>query len=372
MLSLEIRVDTSLPPHSFLVVVGPDGVERGYGFAPNPSGMLAQGQVRDDTRHPADVFSGKIEITQAQYDSLMNYISATTANPPVYAAFYGSECSTWVVNALAQMGMVPALGVPDMQPSNILVDFVESLIFNPWMQATGIEESKFLSSIQNLFHQAEITRSPLVLDLNGDGVSTVAKSAGVHFDQNNNRFSELTGWVDKDDGLLVRDLNNNGQIDGGGELFGDNKSRVAGAAADGFAALAQEDKNTDGVVNAQDANFTNFRVWQDLNQDGVSQAGELKSVNERGIASIKVAKTEHGGILHGGSAIADIGSFTRTEGATSIVAEVNFASDTFHRSFIDVIPTTPQSAVLPDMHRSGVVNSVLDFECNSSRESVIH
>ncbi|NOT20826.1 MAG: hypothetical protein HOP24_11270 [Sideroxydans sp.] len=42
--------------------------------------------------------------------------------------------------------------------------------------------------------------------------------------------------------------------------------------ADGFAALAQEDSNHDGVVNAGDANFTNMKVWQDLNQDGVSQA----------------------------------------------------------------------------------------------------
>jgi hypothetical protein len=83
-------------------------------------------------------------------------------------------------------------------------------------------DDNFLTTIQGLFHQAEITRSPLVLDLNGDGVSTIAMSAGVHFDQNNNRFSELSGWVAPSDGLLVRDLNGNGQIDGGSELFSNN------------------------------------------------------------------------------------------------------------------------------------------------------
>jgi len=48
-----------------------------------------------------------------------------------------------------------------------------------------------------------------------------------------------------------------------------------GATADGFAALAQEDTNADGVVNNLDTRWSQLRVWQDLNQDGISQAGEL-------------------------------------------------------------------------------------------------
>lgn len=44
----------------------------------------------------------------------------------------------------------------------------------------------------------------------------------------------------------------------------------------------------------------------------------------------------------------------------------------FHRSLTDVIPSIPQSVAQPDMHGSGFVNSVPDFECNSGRESVIH
>lgn len=79
MLSVEIRIDTTFPPHSFLVVVGPDGIERGYGFAPDPSGTDAAGQVRDDTKHISSVSSGRVEITQDQYVSLMNYIDTTKA-----------------------------------------------------------------------------------------------------------------------------------------------------------------------------------------------------------------------------------------------------------------------------------------------------
>lgn len=205
MYSVEIRTYngnllTLDPPHTFLVITGPDGVAQSVGFAPLvPNSISGPGKIQDDATHLWNVSSGTVEITQAQYWSLMDYIAVTTTTPPDYSAFQGSQCSTWVVNALAQMGMVPVLGVPNMQPSNILVDFVESLIFQPWVQSIGIEENNFLTTIQGLFHRAEITRSPLVLDLNGDGVSTVAMSAGVHFDQNNNRFSELSGWNCQDD-----------------------------------------------------------------------------------------------------------------------------------------------------------------------------
>jgi hypothetical protein len=35
----------------------------------------------------------------------------------------------------------------------------------------------------------------------------------VYFDHDNNSFAEQSGWVGKDDGLLVFDKNNNGKID---------------------------------------------------------------------------------------------------------------------------------------------------------------
>ena len=44
---------------------------------------------------------------------------------------------------------------------------------------------------------------------------------GVNFDLDNNGFAEKTSWVGPEEGLLAIDLNNNGTIDNGGELFGD-------------------------------------------------------------------------------------------------------------------------------------------------------
>ncbi len=118
---------------------------------------------------------------------------------------------------------------------------------------------------------ASETRSPLAIDLDGDGVETVSADNGVYFDHDGNGFAEKTGWIGKDDGILVRDLNNNGQIDNGSELFGDQTVLSNGKkAANGFEALADLDSNQDGVFDGDDDAFGEVMVWQDLNQNGVA------------------------------------------------------------------------------------------------------
>ena len=124
----------------------------------------------------------------------------------------------------------------------------------------------------------EETRSPLAIDLDGDGVETVSVNDGVYFDHDGNGFAEKTGWISSDDALLVRDINENGQIDNGSELFGNQTILSNGEkAANGFEALADLDSNHDGVFDGDDEAFGEIKVWQDLNQNGVVDDGELKA-----------------------------------------------------------------------------------------------
>jgi hypothetical protein len=99
-----------------------------------------------------------------------------------------------------------------------------------------------------LFQVAEASPSqvdPILLDLNGDGIKTTGFNDGIMFDHDNNGFSEWSTWVDPNDGVLVADLNQNGKIDDGTEILGDNGQH----ASDGYTALAQYDSNSDGVIN---------------------------------------------------------------------------------------------------------------------------
>ena len=117
----------------------------------------------------------------------------------------------------------------------------------------------------------EEIRSPLAIDLDGDGVETVSVDNGVYFDHDGNGFAEKTGWIGSDDALLVRDINENGQIDDGSELFGNQTILSNGEkAANGFEALADLDSNHDGVFDGDDEAFGEIKVWQDLNQNGVA------------------------------------------------------------------------------------------------------
>ena len=77
--------------------------------------------------------------------------------------------------------------------------------------------------------------SPIILDLDGDGVETVYLGNGVHFDHDGNGFAEKTGWAGADDAMLVFDRNGNGLVDDGRELFGNNSVLANGQkAANGF------------------------------------------------------------------------------------------------------------------------------------------
>ncbi|MBK7764857.1 MAG: hypothetical protein IPI44_01390 [Sulfuritalea sp.] len=214
---------------------------------------------------------------------------------------------------------------------------------------------------------APVRRDPLILDLDGDGLETtgINPAAPILFDHDGDGVKTATGWVRSDDALLVLDRNGNGAIDNGTELFGDATNRYTGGkAADGFAALAQEDTNGDGKVDSLDARFANLRLWRDLNQDGISQAGELFTLASQGITALNVARTANATLLANGNQIADLGGFVRgdgtggTLGAVEQLADINLASSPFHSQFIDSIPLTEAALNLADMQGAGMVRSL--------------
>jgi hypothetical protein len=165
------------------------------------------------------------------------------------------------------------------------------------------------------------TTSPLVLDLNGDGVQTMSLEAGTQFDLLNIGSKQSVGWVDKQDGLLVMDLNGDQLVNSGAELLGNNTKLADGSfAKDGWAALAQFDGNADGVIDAKDAAFANLKVWVDGNSDGASGLGELKSLADVGVQSINL---NHDGVMveQNGNTLQGFSSYTTTDGKTHQIVD---------------------------------------------------
>ena len=178
---------------------------------------------------------------------------------------------------------------------------------------------------------------PLTLDLDNDGIETMSVNEGILFDHENKQVREGTGWISEDDGLLVRDLDNSNTIDSGRELFGDNTIKSDGTkAVDGFDALSDLDSTADGVFDSQDQAFDEVQVWQDKNQDGISQANELKSLTEAGIESIDLAHNDVNQATAGG-VISDLGSYKKTDGSIAEIGNLFLDKEPARSEFTDKI-----------------------------------
>ncbi|MEJ2611520.1 MAG: hypothetical protein P8179_15910, partial [Candidatus Thiodiazotropha sp.] len=204
-------------------------------------------------------------------------------------------------------------------------------------------------------------RDPLVLDLDGDGIETIGVddwNNTVLFDHNTNGIKVGTGWVSSDDGLLVMDRDGNGSIDNGWELFGDNTLLGNGElAANAYEALAELDSNSDGLIDLNDTNFGKLKVWQDLNQDGISQDNELITLTELGIQSISTSQTEASENQNGNTVFSN-GVYTKIDGTIGVTGGLLFDSSTFHTEYPDDIAITEQALSLPNMHGSGRVRNL--------------
>ncbi len=167
----------------------------------------------------------------------------------------------------------------------------------------------------------QIIIDPLALDLNHNGkIDTInANSSNTFFDMDNNGMSEITGWIDKEDGLLVYDKNNNGKIDNINELFGNENK-------DGYSELRELiNSNGDNVIYKNDTKFKDLKIWQDLNGDGISQENELKTLDELNITSINL-NSKNTNIDDNGNNIFKTSTFTQN-GQEYLSGDVNFAVD---------------------------------------------
>jgi hypothetical protein len=131
---------------------------------------------------------------------------------------------------------------------------------------------------------------PIVLDLNRNGITSISLAASTAlFDYDGDGVLENTAWIENSDALLVNDVNNDGIINNASELFGNyTKNSDGSIAKSGYQALSYYDTNSDGVVNATDTRFSELKLWIDSDQDGVTDSGELKTLSEMGVTSLKL------------------------------------------------------------------------------------
>jgi hypothetical protein len=190
----------------------------------------------------------------------------------------------------------------------------KNLKFNdePVSYSPGMDSNIIYADMNDKKNEAvcDMVGDPLLVQLNTKTPQPIELSApdqGVMFDllgRRANHEKVSTSWlVDANTGNYFLVLpNEDGQVNGIDELFGDATfGPDKRFSKQGFHALAKHDDNKDRVMSSDDQVFSQLRLWKDENIDGIAQAGELSTLDEKGVVAIDlrfdkryVEKDQHG------------------------------------------------------------------------------
>jgi hypothetical protein len=244
--------------------------------------------------------------------------------------------TNWTFNATLATGSTSAFVAKVVNASGVLF---ETSNFSLTQSASGV--------------------TPLVLDLTDTGISTTTVQDGAQFDIDGDGDIDQTAWVNRGNGFLVMDLNEDGVINSGRELFGSGTLLKSGRTAkDGFEALADLDENQDGVIDEKDAAYARLQVWVDADGDATTDEGELRSLEEAGVSSIDLQAQAYDGIQNG-NAQGLVSSFTTLNGESRKVVDVWLLTDSTDPALAKSTVTDPgleesEVSVWMDINRDGV------------------
>ncbi len=233
------------------------GETRSYGFAPKEQGtgliVPVEGapQINDSAKYINPAYSRTYQLTEQEHSKLKEFGERPFSNGFENSYWVPTNnCIDFVWKALQFAGLNPGGhegGLMPMHNRDDLQRFMSlpvgeqqqlNKFLNNLFPLTGEFEQQdaMCTKLQSQFKTAlTVAIDPLVLDLDGDGVETTTLSkttiGGVNFNLDAKGLAEKTGWVGKDDGLLVRDLDGDGQITSGRELFGNHALLQSGKAA---------------------------------------------------------------------------------------------------------------------------------------------
>ena len=213
------------------------------------------------------------------------------------------------------------------------VDFAGALKY--FNEDGTVNFAKYLADTANIS-----LYDPIALDLNANGkIDTLSLENGVFFDHNGDEIAFKSSWVNSSDGILARDINGDGKITSGAELFGNfTKLKNGELAKNGAQALKDLDDNNDGIFDSNDKAFNEILVWQDKNSDGISQKNELKTLNEHNIKSIDLEFMADNTALDKDNKQILIGSFSTNisnESKNNLASDIDFSVDTIQRNILD-------------------------------------
>ncbi len=217
--------------------------------------------------------------------------------------------------------------------------------------------------------------APIALDLDGQGLDLIGfNDSSAAFDWDGDGVRQQTAWIGPQDGFLVIDLAEGG--DAGPDGVIDQAKEIAftnwaaGSKTDLEGLRIAFDTNGDDVLDSSDERWSEFRVWQDINQDGKTDAGELKTLAEWGISSISLTAGPGDSVPRpDGSYVTGTISYTRDDGSIGAGADVSLTIEVPEMvgSANDDILTGGRSA---NVFTGGAGNDVFVFGSDFGKDTI--
>ena len=182
--------------------------------------------------------------------------------------------------------------------------------------------------MDNLDKIADDYVTPLVVDLDGNGIETTSLEDGVQFDIDGDGNTEHTAWIKSGNGFLVWDKNQDGTINDGSEMFGEGTVMINGKHAEnGVAAILELDSNHDRILNNQDDVWGYLQIWHDDNTNGITENGELASLFDWGIQSLALSFEKIDWVDENGNKHIYLTEASKENGENISVADIDFRTD---------------------------------------------
>ncbi|MGJ7582287.1 Ig-like domain-containing protein [Variovorax sp. RHLX14] len=334
--ALDLSRDGEITYSDVAVNVRGDGMTKTSAWVESRDGVLIWDKYHDGKVHDSSQYAFAQYLAGAKTDLEGLTAFDTNGNGKLDAGdSVWNEMRVWQDlngNGISDAGEVKTLAAWGMTSINLVSDGVVS---NP---ANGVQEAGKSSATledgsqmvvadvifdaNNAGGQNGAVAHPFVLDMNHDGQITYDKAL---IDVSGTGYKELIAWAGKGDGVLVWDKYQDGMVHDSSQYS--------------FTSLKIFDTNGDSKLDKLDVLWNQLSVWQDANGDGISEAGEVKTLTQLGIQSIGL--TSNGVVSAPAEGVTEAGKSAAVmdNGSTMAVAQASFshvATDMLHPlSYLD-------------------------------------
>ncbi len=210
----------------------------------------------------------------------LRWISASTLTPQAMrnkaAEIYRTVYRSQKAQELANVTMDLPSNKPGAEAGRSLLR-----LFEMGVKASPGEVAEIKATIKKIDGRPGFI-TPIIFPISG-GADLFRPDAKVAFDLKGDGTKQRWSWVSRQAAFLAWDPKGTGRIASGQQLFGSRTFWMF--FANGYDALASLDDNLDGWLKGKE--LQGIVVWHDANENGVSDPGEVASLENWGIVAIR-------------------------------------------------------------------------------------